>query len=155
MFRLLEARSAVPEPAFTSEDLTRLALTVGGVVAYSRPFKKSRGADAKRLLELSDLEHDLLAPFSVDSKDLHDELLSERDRISAHSDSELWDFQIRSDPTHGPTPRVTVPRRAFTGAFLTRIVRHCHDMHMRVGQAALRLNPAGIIDSMYLAPRAS
>ncbi len=150
LFRVLEGRRPEPVPAFSVEDHTRLALTVAAVVAYGRPFKRSRGAKTRALLSLADL-----GSFTPIERQLHSELITERDTICAHSDADLWGFHLRNDPTQGDVPHVTVPRRSFTGAYLTRAMLLSMKVQVEIGVAALRLNPAGVIESSYLPPRAS
>lgn len=83
--------------AFQTRDI-RLALVSAAVVSYCRPFKSSKGKDAAPRLALEDLDLQLDRPLM----DLHDEVITIRDQIVAHSDSDLLKLEQIPIDRRGP-----------------------------------------------------
>jgi len=59
------------------------ALNLAAIVAYSRPFKVSRGQ-----LALKTLPEDILSGFDEDKMKIHQQVLNDRDTMMAHSDAD-------------------------------------------------------------------
>jgi hypothetical protein len=59
------------------------ALNLAVVIAYSRPFKTSRGK-----LALKSLPENILSSFDEEKMNIHNQVLSDRDTMMAHSDAD-------------------------------------------------------------------
>ncbi len=59
------------------------ALNLAVIVAYSRPFKVSRGK-----LALKALPDDIISIFDEEKMEIHNQVLSDRDTMMAHSDAD-------------------------------------------------------------------
>jgi hypothetical protein len=88
----------------------RRALTLASIVAYARPFKKSRGAP----LTASRIDVTEIVGLSEPELQLHELILMSRDRAFAHSDAELTQFDYNRRHPNGPMPTINDPRVAFT-----------------------------------------
>ena len=59
------------------------ALNLAVVIAYSRPFKTSRGK-----LALKSLPEDILSGFDEEKMEIHNQVILDRDTMMAHSDAD-------------------------------------------------------------------
>ena len=83
--------------------VVREALTLASVVAYARPFKKSNGGEADRLIAV-----DTIPQLSPADSALHDYVIGLRDTEMAHSDTKAHCVSISiRDGVAIPTGRST------------------------------------------------
>ena len=76
------------------------------IIAYCRPFTNN---DKKKKSRIPDLNTKILSCLNKEELDLHNILLSERNTMLAHSDSEAWNLNPRYIQYKGKDTKILIP----------------------------------------------
>jgi hypothetical protein len=130
-------------------DEMRRALTIASIIAYARPFTRNYGAPSVA----RSISVDEVGTLTAFQRQLHEQLMTRRNRAYAHSDAEMAELTYDRDHPNGPVPRVSDPRIAFTNADAFNVRNLAQKLSTWCTSEAVALSGVYVIGSRRAAPQ--